>query len=138
MADLDVLVLGDANPDLVLWGDVSPAFGQTERLVDHDLVLGGSGAIAACAAARLGAVTAFVGVIGDDALGRFTLEAIAELGVDASGWRVDPARPTGITVILSREGDRAVLTSAGTIANLRGVDVPPRSDPSPRAVLPSP
>ena len=32
MADLDLLVLGDANPDLVLrGGDVTPAFGQTER-----------------------------------------------------------------------------------------------------------
>ena len=71
MAELDVLVLGDANPDLVLRGDFDPVFGQAERLVDHDLVLGGSGAIAACAAARLGVVTAFVGVVGDDPLGRW-------------------------------------------------------------------
>ncbi len=33
---LDILVLGDANPDLVLSGeDVVPAFGQAERLVDE-------------------------------------------------------------------------------------------------------
>src|SRR3989304_4553660 len=47
MAELDVLVLGDGNPDLVLRGDFDPVFGQAERLVDHDLVLGGSGARAA-------------------------------------------------------------------------------------------
>jgi len=134
MAELDVLVLGDANPDLVLRGDFDPVFGQAERLVDHDLVLGGSGAIAACAAARLGVVTAFVGVVGDDPLGRFTIDAIAERGVDTSGCRVDPTRPTGITVILSRDGDRAILTSAGTIADLRGADVPPDALASARHV----
>ena len=124
MPDLDLLVVGDANPDLVLSGDVAPAFGQAERLVEHDLVLGGSGAIAACAAVRLGVSTAFVGVVGDDAFGRFTLDALSELSVDTSGCRVDAERPTGITVILSREGDRAILTSPGTIADLRRADVP--------------
>ena len=46
-ADLDLLVLGDANPDLVLHGgDVVPAFGQAEHLVeDARLTIGGSGAI---------------------------------------------------------------------------------------------
>ena len=51
----DLLVLGDVNPDLVLrGGDVVPAFGQAEHLVDEAmLTVGGSGAIMACAAARL-------------------------------------------------------------------------------------
>ena len=44
---LDVLVLGDADPDLVLRGDnVAPAFGQAERLPNEaHLTVGGSGAI---------------------------------------------------------------------------------------------
>lgn len=51
----DLLVVGDANPDLIVRGDVTPEFGQAEKLVDQaDLVIGGSGAIAACGAARLG------------------------------------------------------------------------------------
>ena len=45
----EVLVIGDANPDLVLTGDAEPRFGQVEKLVDAaDLVLGGSAAIVAC------------------------------------------------------------------------------------------
>ena len=54
--DLDLLVLGDANPDLVMRGDdVAPAFGQAERFVDDAwLTVGGSGAIMACGAARSG------------------------------------------------------------------------------------
>ena len=56
MDPIDLLVLGDANPDLVLrGGDIVPAFGQAERLVNEaTLTVGGSGAILACGAARLG------------------------------------------------------------------------------------
>ena len=53
---IDLLVLGEGNVDLVLsGGDVEPAFGQVERLVERragDDRL--SGAILACGAARLG------------------------------------------------------------------------------------
>ena len=121
MPDFDLLVLGDANPDLVLRGDVDPDFGQAEKLVDDaSLVIGGSGAIAACGAARLGLRVAFAGVVGDDVFGRFMLEALGERGVDTRGCLVDPHRPTGLSVILSRRDDRAILTSVGTIADLRG------------------
>jgi sugar/nucleoside kinase (ribokinase family) len=118
----DLLVIGDANPDLVLrGGDVVPAFGQEERLVDEArLDLGGSGAIMACGAARLGLRTAFVGVLGDDPFGRFAREALADRGVDVTKCLVEPDRPTGVTVVLSRTDDRAMLTSLGTIADLRG------------------
>jgi sugar/nucleoside kinase (ribokinase family) len=126
MPDLDLLVLGDANPDLVLSGDVVPAFGQAERLVDDArLVLGGSGAITACGAARLGLRTAFVGVVGDDPFGRFVLDQLRERGVDADACVVEPGRPTGLSVILSRGDDRAILTSMGTIPDLRAAAVDP-------------
>jgi sugar/nucleoside kinase (ribokinase family) len=119
-APVDLLVLGDANPDLILRGDVQPRFGQAERLLDDaTLVLGGSGAITACAGARLGLRVAFAGVVGDDLFGRFVREALEERGVDTGGLAVDPNRPTGVTVILQREDDRAILTSPGTIGDLR-------------------
>lgn len=52
----DLLVIGDCNPDvLVMGGDLTPAFGQQEKLVDSmALVVGGSASITAIAAARLG------------------------------------------------------------------------------------
>ena len=50
-----VLVVGDANPDLLLTGDVVPRFGQEEQLLEGaELVLGGSAAITASGLARLG------------------------------------------------------------------------------------
>jgi len=121
MSDFDLLVLGDANPDLVLMGDeVAPAFGQAERLVDEArMVVGGSGAILACGAARLGLRVAFAGVVGDDLFGTFMREELAARGIDTSGLSVDLSRPTGITVVLARRDDRAMLTSTGTIGDLR-------------------
>ena len=54
-ARFDLLVVGDANPDIALRGEVEPAFGQAQRLVEDALLtVGGSGAIVACGAARLG------------------------------------------------------------------------------------
>jgi sugar/nucleoside kinase (ribokinase family) len=116
----DLLVLGDANPDVVLRGDVEPAFGQAERLVDEArTTIGGSGAIVACAAARLGLRVALCSVVGDDVFGRWMREQVAERGVDVSAMVIDAERPTGLTVVLSRGDDRAILTHLGTIAELR-------------------
>jgi len=118
---IDLLVLGDVNPDLILVGDVEPSFGQVERIVeDARLTVGGSGAIVACGAARLGLRTSICGVVGDDVFGRFMREELERRGVDVAGLLVDPGRPTGLTVVLARgPGDRAILTRTGTIADLR-------------------
>lgn len=121
---LDLLVLGDVNPDLILAGDVVPRFGQAEQVLhEATLTVGGSGAITACAAARLGLRVAICGVIGEDLFGAFMRGELEERGVDTRGLRVDPAASTGITVVLSRTGDRSSLTLPGTIANLAGEDV---------------
>jgi sugar/nucleoside kinase (ribokinase family) len=116
---VDLLVLGDCNPDLLVTGADEPEFGQVERIVDGArLVIGGSAAIMACGAARLGLATGLVGVVGDDFLGRFMREAVAERGVDVSAVVVDGDQPTGISIVLVRGDDRAILTALGTIAEL--------------------
>jgi sugar/nucleoside kinase (ribokinase family) len=124
----DLLVIGDANPDVVLSGvprDIP--FAQRETLVDAGaMVLGGSAAIMACGAARLGLRTAFVGRVGDDPAGRFALDALAERGVDVSGCVVDPAAPTALTVVLVAGADRAILTLPGTLPLLGADDVDPK------------
>jgi len=74
--------------------------------------------------ARLGLRVGLAGVVGDDAFGRFMLQELRERGVDVRGCRIDPARPTGATVILARPTDRAILTATGTIGDLRADDVP--------------
>ncbi len=115
----DVVVVGDINADLILSGDVTPVFGQVEKLLDDaSLLMGGSATIFACGAARLGLRVAFIGKVGDDVFGRFMAESLAARGVDTSGVVVDSQVKTGLTVILSRVHDRAMLTYAGTIGAL--------------------
>jgi sugar/nucleoside kinase (ribokinase family) len=124
--DLDLLVIGELNPDVVVAGAPErPRFGQVETIVEAiSLTVGSSSAIVACGAARLGLRVGFVGVVGDDPTGRLMLEALAARGIDVTGCRVDPVRPTGATVLLARGADRAILTAIGTIDALRAEDVP--------------
>jgi sugar/nucleoside kinase (ribokinase family) len=124
--DLDLLVVGDCNPDvLVLGDDVTPAFGQQEKLVDRmSLEVGGSASITAVAAARLGLRVALVASVGADAAGRFMLDALAREGVDVSAVAVRAGMSTGMTVVLSRPGDRGMLTAPGAMDSLTASDVP--------------
>jgi sugar/nucleoside kinase (ribokinase family) len=120
------VVIGDCNPDvLVLGGDVTPAFGQQEKLVDQvSLEIGGSAAITTVAAARLGLRVALIAAVGSDPAGRFMLDQLTREGVDVSAVIVRDETPTGMTVALSRGGDRAILTALGAIASLTAADVP--------------
>jgi sugar/nucleoside kinase (ribokinase family) len=117
-----LLVAGDANPDLVLLGDVVPRWGQSEQLLDAaDLVLGGSAAIMACGAARLGVPTALVAAVGADLYGDFVRAALTARSVDTSALRTVQS-PTGLSVILSA-ADRTILTLTGAIGALEPADI---------------
>ena len=115
---IELLVAGDAVPDLVL-GDVADeiAFGQGSNVVERGLLtVGGSSAIMACGAARLGLGVAFVGVFADDTAGRFMLEELESRGIDVSGCVVLPQRSTAVCVHLVRPGadrDRAMISWQG-------------------------
>ena len=119
-------MLGDANPDvLVLGDDVTPAFGQQEKLVGSiSMVIGGSAAITAVAAARLGLRIALAAAVGADRAGEFMLDMLAAEGVDVSAVVVRGGTPTGMTVALSQRGDRAILTALGAMASLTAADIP--------------
>lgn len=121
---IDILVVGDANPDLIVTGDTVPRFGQAEQMLESaDLVLGGSAAIVACGLAGLGVSTALTAVVGDDEFGRFTRSALDARGVDGSSIRGDGTASTGLSVILAQPHDRAILTLPGTIPLLDAATV---------------
>jgi sugar/nucleoside kinase (ribokinase family) len=125
MRNFDLLVVGEINPDLILFGpDLMPAFGQAEKLVeDATLTIGSSSAIMACGAAHLGLRTAFIGLVGDDEFGRFMLQAMQARGIDTSACVMDDTLTTGLSVIFSQPHDRAILTCLGAISALRAEQV---------------
>ncbi|WP_194916830.1 carbohydrate kinase family protein [Catenulispora rubra] len=115
----DLLVVGDANPDVLLSGvPAVPPYGQAETLVESGvLALGGSAAIVAHGAARLGLSTALAAVVGRDAAGDFVLDTLTSAGVDISAVTRHAELPTALTVCLGGPGgDRAILTAAGCLA----------------------
>ncbi len=119
-----VLVVGDVNPDLLLRGDVTPAFGQREQLLDAaELVIGGSAGITAHGLARLGRPVALLAAIGADALGAGQRRDLAAAGVDVDPLVERADLATGVTIVLSRGDDRAILTYPGTIPTLTAAEV---------------
>jgi sugar/nucleoside kinase (ribokinase family) len=120
----DLLVVGELNVDLLLYGDVTPVFGQVEKLVDDAaLTVGGSSTIFAHGAAKLGLRVAFAGKVGADAFGEFMVGSLREAGIDTTGVISDPSLKTGMTIHLVRGDDRAMLTHPGSISELRAEDV---------------
>jgi sugar/nucleoside kinase (ribokinase family) len=125
MKPYDLLVAGEINPDLILSGDVAPAFGQVEKLVDSaDLTIGSSSAIFACGAARLGLKVAFIGKCGDDVFGRFMLAEMSKRGVEIGNVIQVRGEATGLSAILNRGVDRAILSHPGLIPALAADDLP--------------
>jgi ribokinase len=121
----DVITFGDMCVDLIVSGaDVTPRFGQVEKLVeDYGVEMGGSCCLFACQAARLGLRVGILGRVGDDDFGRLILHRLDECGVDTRHVIVDPALKTGLGIALCQNGDRAILTYMGSICALRPDDV---------------
>jgi sugar/nucleoside kinase (ribokinase family) len=123
--EYDILVAGEINPDLVLSSpNLEPLFDQHETLVDSaNLTIGSSCAIFACGAARLGLRVAIIGIVGKDLFGDFMLAELQRRAVDISQVIVDSSCETGLSVILSRGQDRAILTYMGSIDALQARQV---------------
>jgi ribokinase len=121
----DVITFSDMCVDLIITGsDVTPQFGQVEKLVaDYTLEMGGSANIFACQAARLGLRTAVLGRVGKDSFGQLVLDRLNAVGVDTRYVIVDPTLKTGLGLALCPPGDRAILTYMGTINAVYPQDV---------------
>src|SRR5262245_42741051 len=70
--------------------------GPAERVRTWVRTVGGAESNVACHLAALGVPASWVSAVGDDALGRAVIAAIAESGVDTRAVLVDPERPTGL------------------------------------------
>jgi sugar/nucleoside kinase (ribokinase family) len=125
MRPYDVITFGDMCVDLIVSGDdIVPRFGQVEQLVDdYALEMGGSCALFACQAAKLGLRTGILGRVGDDVFGRLILDRLASCGVDTAHVVVDSSLKTGLGIALCRRGDRAILTYTGSISAIERSDI---------------
>jgi len=66
---------------------------------------------------------AFIGLCGDDLFGHFMLEEMRSHTVNVDHVIIHPGGSTGLSVILARGTDRAILTHPGLIPSLRAQDI---------------
>jgi len=124
MARLDVVAVGELNPDLILGGMPGPPRLGREILAEHcAFTLGSSTALCAANLAALGLSVGIVGKVGHDAFGEFVVGCLVQRGIDASRVIRTAALRTGITVSLAYPEDRAMLTFAGAMAHLTAAEV---------------
>lgn len=114
--DLDLLVIGETLVDFV------PLHrGLLREASGFELHGGGAPANVAIGAARLGARTGFLGVVGDDEFGWFLRQNLEREGVDVLGLRMAPGVQTGLCFItLDANGERSFLHRGGAAHTLFG------------------
>jgi sugar/nucleoside kinase (ribokinase family) len=125
VARFDVCVVGEINPDLILYGlpkDLQP---ERESLIEgFRLTLGSSSAIFAHNLSVLGTRVGIVAKIGADALGKMALGWLSSGGVDVTHvLHGTGTTATGLTVILAHAIERFILTYPGTMFELRFEDL---------------
>ena len=126
---LDVCVVGEINPDLILYGVPAQLKPEEESLVSgFRLTLGSSSAIFAHNLAVLGTRVGMVSKIGADSLGKMAFDWLANAGVDLTRVRVAPSGPatgplTGLSVILAQPEHRFILTYPGTMFEFSYADL---------------
>ncbi len=124
MKKFDVLAIGELNADLILTGMKSmPVAGREIIAEGFSVVMGSSTAICACGIARLGLKTGFVGKTGRDSFGETARKSLEDYGIALDHLITDDTIKTGVTVSLSTEKDRALVTYLGSIDSLTLEDI---------------
>lgn len=121
----DVLGLGCAAVDDLLYVAEYPLADAKAQVLDRRRQCGGLTATALAAAARLGARCAYAGVLGDDPLSQFVVEALTAAGVDTSPVERRPgARPIHSTIVVDRRGARTIFFDLDGVVGVEGPNCP--------------
>lgn len=109
-----LLIIGDANIDIIINGLKNmPEMGQ-EIFVDNIFVRAGGGAAnTAAGLAKLGCNPTLYSAVGNDQHGKFIERTLKSAGVELSLLRVHETLPTGISVSISDGSDRMFISSMG-------------------------
>ncbi len=124
MGTPEIVVVGSLNMDLVARAPRLPVPGETVPGRSFATVPGGKGANQAVAAARLGARTAMIGCVGDDAFGASLRGRLEADGIDAGGVRVAAGAGTGVALIVVDDtGRNGIVVVPGANGLLGPADV---------------
>jgi 2-dehydro-3-deoxygluconokinase len=119
--------MSDSRFDLVALGEPLLEFNQTRDASDQYLQgFGGDTSNCVIAASRLGAATAYITRLGDDAFGRKFLALWQRERVDASGVAIDADANTGIYFVTHGSGGHefSYLRAGSAASRMRPSDLP--------------
>lgn len=114
--EVDVVVVGSANTDLLLGVATHPVPGRTVLATRVSRSAGGKGLNQAVAAARDGARTWFVGAVGDDDDGRHLVGLLRGEGVGTGLVRVAPGATGLAVVVVDPAGENSIVVAQGANA----------------------
>lgn len=114
MKNLDIIVAGDINLDIILSNFTGlPQMGQELFVENMTVTIGGSAANTAIGLAKLGVKVALYGVVSKDRFGQYILEELERLGICTDLMEVTEQAETGISICLTSGQDRAFITYMG-------------------------
>jgi ribokinase len=116
--DAAVVVVGSINVDLILQIPRLPSPGETVIGGTFSRAPGGKGANQAAAAARLGARTWFVGLVGDDELGVRARTDLEDSGVDVRHVGSASAGTGVAAILVDRAGENLIAVASGANAEV--------------------
>jgi Sugar kinases, ribokinase family len=108
-----VVGIGDTMVDLFTRAAELPCRGGNIWSTAVSLNPGGTAANVAANIAQLGVSSAFVGCVGEDPYGSYTLQEFKKIGVETNGIELKPGTFTGIVLtILDTQGERTFIACA--------------------------
>jgi ribokinase len=124
MSAAQIVVVGSLNMDLVARAPRLPLPGETVGGTGFATVPGGKGANQAVAAARLGARTAMIGCVGDDAFGERLRGGMLSDGIGCGALRTVEACSSGVAlIVVDAAGRNAIVVVPGANGRLTPADV---------------
>jgi ribokinase len=124
-ADIDVVVVGSLNLDLVVRAPRQPGGGETISGSDYSEYAGGKGLNQAVAAARSGASVVLAGNVGDDEAGRRLRSIVRSEGIDDTYLRTLDDVATGRAIItVDDAGENSIIIVAGANGGPAPTDLP--------------
>jgi ribokinase len=118
-----IVVVGSINMDLVAKAERIPVSGETVLGTEFKTHPGGKGANQAVAIARLGYPVKMIGKVGSDAFGNQLRSGLEQAGVDVSAIAIVEDSSGIAVIVVSPEGDNAIVVTPGANAALRPADL---------------
>ena len=122
-----IIVIGSINIDSTFNVNALPQSGETTKIVNSTVTLGGKGANQSIGAARLGREVSLIGKVGNDADSFLIIDTLKKERVTTSGIDHDKNAQTGKAFIyLENDGESAITILSGANGTLTPSDVTKR------------